>query len=133
MADEETIAEDQEAIRTAKAQEKLEVVAGAPEKIHETLEDALGNAPAADSWQVALAMDQALSRMSEVPSADTASELEEPSATIEAATANAVESETNGIELIKDEALRGLLAHYLEFIETTSAKDDKRPRFSTRV
>lgn len=133
VVDEETIAEDQEAVRNAKAQEKLEEASEAPEKLREALEEALAVSGArnADSTQVALAMVQALSGRSEVPPTISPAPSDD---------SEAVEPNVDGTIAAKDRAtmasdahtneLRGLLAHYLEFIDRSDF--DKKQKFPTR-
>jgi hypothetical protein len=138
IVDEETIAEDQEAVRNAKAQEKLEEASEAPEKLREALEEALAVSGArhADSTQIALAMVQALSGRSEVPPTISPTQSDDNKVgetdvdiTL-AAKDNATMAADEPTPDQRSNELRGLLAHYLEFIDGSDF--DKKRRFSTR-
>lgn len=130
VVDEETIAEDQKAVRAAEAQEKLDEAAAIPEKVRDALEQARAGDEAsdADGSQAALAIVQALSGMSETVSpSDPASGQDGPGVELDLSEIAKDAAKEEGKASRKGEALRGLLAHYLEFIDASDFDKQKLP------
>ncbi|AWC24500.1 hypothetical protein CO731_03988 [Aminobacter sp. MSH1] len=120
VVDKETIAEDLKAVRTAEAKEKLDEAAAIPEKIRDALEEiqAGKDTSGPDSSQAALAIVQALSGMSEtVSSPATGQDAPEMELDLSGIARDAAKEDHD--EGTKGEALRGLLAQYLEFIDAS--------------
>lgn len=121
VVDEETLAEDLKAVEAAKAREKLEAAAAVPEKIREAMEEARPGKGGsnADESQAAVAIVQALSGLSDAVRANPDS-LSDASSSIELelnpAAADEADEQASRPGVVAGEALRGVLAHYLEFI-----------------
>lgn len=134
VVDEETIAEDLKALRTAEAKEKLEQAAAIPEKVQKALKEAQASEEAseADGSQAALAIVQALSGMSEAASSsETAPGQDGPEPELDLTAIAKDAAKKNRNEPAKGETLRGVLANYLEFIDASDS--DKKQRFSIRL
>lgn len=138
VVDEETIAEDLKAIKAAETNEKLDEAAAIPEKVEKALKEALQDVDAkdADEQAIAAAAIQALTGLGAAVAPETDSEIDVGKIAIPEGAAEKLKVEAPGVgnePETKTGTLRGVLAHYLEFIETTSANDDKRPKFSIRL
>lgn len=132
VVDRETIAEDLKAVRTAEAKEKLDEAATIPEKIRDALEEVQAgkDVSGADSSQAALAIVQTLSGMSEtVSSPATGQDAPEMELDLSGIARDAAKEDRN--EGSNGEALRGLLAQYLEFIDASDI--DKQQKLSIRL
>lgn len=132
VVDEETIAEDLKAIETAKAKEKLEEAAAIPEKVQKALKEAQASKEpsGADGSQAAQAIVQALSGMS-ASSWQTApvEDGHEPDLDLTAMSLDSARKDRN--ERTRGETLRGLLAHYLAFID--GSVSEKKQKFWMRL
>ena len=133
VVDEETIAEDLKAIETAEAKEKLEESAAIPEKVQKALKEAQASKEpsGAHDSQAAQAIVQALSGMSGAASSWQTAPVEdghEPNLDLTAVSLDAAQKDRN--ERTKSETLRGLLAHYLEFID--GSVSEKKQKFAIR-
>lgn len=134
VVDEETIAEDQEALKSAKAKEKLEEAAAVPEKVQKALEEAQANKSSSetDGAQAAVAIVQALSGLSAAASSSEASSDEAaPVAELDLSDIAKDAAKAERGERTKDKSLRGLLANYLEFIDVSDF--DKKQKFAIRL
>jgi len=138
VVDEETIAEDQKAIKAAQANEKLDEAAAIPEKVEEALKEVLEDIEATDGDQqaIAAAAIQALTGLGAAVGPETASEVDVGKIAIPEGAAEKLKIKAPGLgnePETKSDKLRGVLAHYLEFVETSSANDDKQQKFSIRL
>lgn len=156
--DEETVAEDQQALAMAKVRDKLEKAAELPERVNEALESAdqeNGAAKPVDPTAAATATIQALTGLATTTAPEQAPEVTtpkmDPSQT--AATAAPAEDASGKIDIVANEGvaelalakpsgtlrpekdksedfdLRGVLRHYLDFIKSPGADFENRPQF----
>lgn len=152
VVDEETLAEDLEAIKAAEAKEKLEEAAAIPEKVENALKEARQDESSENgtsSQAMAAAAIQALTGLESAASSKAVSdpvvvnisiarekptydEQSEPGQNLETSIASHEAAGTApDAREPKTDTLRGVLAHYLEFIEAND--NDKRPAFSIRL
>lgn len=150
VVDEETLAEDLKALKAAEAKEKLEQAAAIPEKVENALKEARQDKSTENgtgSQPTAAAVIQALTGLESSSKAVSDPEVvnisiarEEPTHDEQSEPGQKLETSNASHEAAgtapdarepKTDTLRGVLAHYLEFIEAND--NDKRPAFSIRL
>ena len=140
VVDEETLADELKAIKAAEATEKLEEAAALPEKIEKALKEARQDQNTENGTgrlATAAAAIQALTGLHGAASLEAVSGPGVESISIAEEKPNDDEPREFGLQSELDEretktnTLRGVLAHYLEFIEAND--NDRRPGFSLRL